>query len=68
MFVVDDLPFRLKQPPALSSQNAGWKDIQLALFRHQQCEISLHRSQYDIICINLGGAVILEQSIDGLSG
>lgn len=68
MFVVDDLPFRLKQPPVLSSQNAGWKDIQLALFRHQQCEISLHRSQYDIICINLGGAVILEQSIDGLSG
>lgn len=67
MFAVDDLPFRLKQPPVLSSENAGWKDIQLALFRHQQAEISLHRSQYDIICINLGAAVTLEQCIEGSS-
>ena len=67
MFAVNNLPFALPQPPVLSSQNAGWEDIQLALFRQPPSEIPKHRLQYHTICINLGSPVILEQCVDGLS-
>jgi AraC family transcriptional regulator len=67
MFAVNNLPFALPHPPVLSSQNAGWEDIQLALFRQPPSEIPKHRLQFHTICINLGSPVILEQCVDGLS-
>lgn len=67
MFDVNKLPFALSRPPVLSSANAGWENIQLAMFEQPPCEIPKHRLQYHAICINLGSPVILEQCIDGLS-
>lgn len=57
MFVVDTLPFASPQTLILSSQNAGWSDIQLALFRQPKNEIPKHRLPYHTICINVGNAV-----------
>jgi AraC family transcriptional regulator len=65
MFDLNNLPFLLPQPPLLSSEDAGWEDIQLALFRQPPHEIPQHRSPYHTICINWGNVVKLEQSIDG---
>jgi AraC family transcriptional regulator len=67
MFAVNNLPFVLPQPPLLSSQNAGWEEIQLLLLRQPPHEIPQHRSQYHTICINLGNSVTLEQCVDGSS-
>jgi AraC family transcriptional regulator len=67
MFAVDNLPFALSQAPVLSSRDAGWENIQLALYRQPPCEIPKHRSPYHIICINLGHPVTLEQCVDGSS-
>ncbi|NJL63868.1 MAG: hypothetical protein HC903_21085 [Methylacidiphilales bacterium] len=68
MFTIDRLPFVLPQPPLLSSENAGWEEIQLAIFREPPHEIPKYRSQYHTICINLGSSVTLEQCIEGSSG
>jgi AraC family transcriptional regulator len=65
MFELDNLPFTLPQPPLISSQNAGWEDLHLALFRQPPHEIPQHRSPYHTICINWGSVVMLEQSIGG---
>jgi AraC family transcriptional regulator len=67
MFDISTLPFALSRPPVLSSANAGWENIQLAVFEQSPCEIAKHRLQYHAICINLGNPVILEQCINGIS-
>ncbi|PSB53052.1 helix-turn-helix domain-containing protein [Chamaesiphon polymorphus] len=65
MFDLNNLSSVLPQPPLLSSQNAGWEDIQLALFRQPPHETPQYRSPYHTICINWGSGVTLEQSIEG---
>ena len=57
--------FELPCAPVLSSNRAGWENVQLALFDQPPHRIPEHTSPYHVICINVGAAVTLEQTIDG---
>lgn len=57
--------FELPCAPILSSDRAGWENIQLALFDQPPHRIPEHTSSYHVVCINAGATVTLEQTIDG---
>ena len=57
--------FELPCSPVLSSNDAGWNMMQLALFEQPPHQIPEHVSPYHVVCINAGANVLLEQSIDG---
>ena len=57
--------FELPCSPVLSSDDAGWNTIQLALFEQPPHQIPEHVAPYHVVCINAGADVLLKQSIDG---
>ncbi len=57
--------FELPCSPVLSSDDAGWNTMQLALFEQPPHQIPEHVSPYHVVCINAGADVMLEQSMDG---
>jgi AraC family transcriptional regulator len=51
--------------PITSSCTVGWSDIQLAHFRQPPHNLPEYSSPYHVVCINLGGLVVLERLING---
>ena len=51
--------------PIASSRSVGWDQIHLARYRLPPHCLPKHYSPHHSICLNLGGSVLLEQSIDG---
>lgn len=59
--------FELPCDPVLSSEQANWDTVQLALFAQPPYCIPEHVSPYHVICVNAGLPVSLAQTIDGKS-
>lgn len=51
--------------PVASSHSAGWDSIHLALYHLPPHRLPKHYSPHHSICLNVGDAVLLEQSVDG---
>ena len=51
--------------PVASSRSAGWSSIHLAHYRLPPHCLPEHYSPHHSLCLNVGGAALLEQSIDG---
>lgn len=51
--------------PVASSRSAGWNSIHLAYYRLPPHCLPEHFSPHHSLCLNIGGAVELKQSIDG---
>lgn len=66
-FSIAETLFNLPCAPLISSSNADWNTIQLALFSQPPHQIPEHVSPYHVICINAGAPVTLEQTIGGKS-
>ncbi len=58
---------KLPRAPLVSSHNAGWSTIHLALFSQPPHRIPEHVSPYHTICINAGAPVTLAQTVAGKS-
>jgi AraC family transcriptional regulator len=59
--------FALPNLPVLSSANAGWDHMQLALHRQPAFYIPEHQPDQHVICVNLGKDLTLERTVDGTS-
>ncbi len=59
--------FGLPCDPVLSSEQASWETVQLALFDQPPHCIPEHVSPYHVVCVNAGVPVSLAQTIDGES-
>ncbi|MGB7085100.1 MAG: AraC family transcriptional regulator [Phormidesmis sp.] len=59
--------FDLPYSPLISSDQADWDNVQLALFDQPPHCIREHVAPYHVVCINAGAPVMLEQTIDGKS-
>lgn len=53
--------------PILSSHQAGWSKLQLALYQQPPNGIAEYRPNQHVICVNLGRAVTLDRRVDGRS-
>ena len=51
--------------PVASSRSVGWSSIHLAHYRLPPHCLPEHYSPHHSLCLNVGGAALLEQSIDG---
>lgn len=58
-------PLPLPRSPVISSHQAGWEKLQLALHHQPAYCIPEHRSPDHVICINAGRPVTLQQTVDG---
>ena len=63
----DTLLSLLPCKPVASSRSAGWSSIHLAYYRLPPHCLPEHYSPHHSLCLNVGGAALLEQSIDGHS-
>jgi AraC family transcriptional regulator len=63
--VTNNPPLVFPHAPILASDRANWKNIYFAHFRQPPCEVLEHTPSQHIICMNVGKAVRLEQSVDG---
>lgn len=59
--------FSLPNPPVVSSGNAGWDKLQLELQRQPAYYLPEHCSSCHVICVNTGGTVTLDRTVDGRS-
>lgn len=61
------LDLALPREPVLSSFDAGWESLHLALHRQPAHDMPEHRSSEHVICLNAGIPVTLQQTVDGRS-